>query len=272
MHFLLLLVACGAPDKTGNGNGNDPAVTDPNLDSDGDGLTDAEELEIGTDPALADTDGDGFSDPDEIDAGTNPAYVYSHVFAEGNYLPGACPTLPDEANAGTTGTGSFTYQGQVYEWDAYQEGDTVKNWSGVDMFGQQVGVYNFCGNYTLVTVSAAWCGPCQAMAAELEQVMQEVREVYPQFAPFELLSENTSGGLPTDRVLSSWQGTYTLEGIPVVGPETQEAHDAALTEWDKDGGIPSTILLSPDMKVISMDEYLSSSRSIISAIDHYENR
>ena len=41
-------------------------------DSDGDGLTNAEEEELGTNPDKADTDGDGIKDPDEVDAGTDP--------------------------------------------------------------------------------------------------------------------------------------------------------------------------------------------------------
>jgi len=41
-------------------------------DSDGDGLTDAEEIFYGTDPYKSDTDGDGYSDYYEIHSGTNP--------------------------------------------------------------------------------------------------------------------------------------------------------------------------------------------------------
>ena len=44
----------------------DPEDEDINKDSDGDGLTDAEELGYGTDPNSTDTDGDGYSDSDEI--------------------------------------------------------------------------------------------------------------------------------------------------------------------------------------------------------------
>lgn len=39
-----------------------PGVTDYQIDSDGDGLSDDEESRLGTDPKLADTDGDGYSD------------------------------------------------------------------------------------------------------------------------------------------------------------------------------------------------------------------
>jgi len=42
------------------------------IDSDGDGLTDSEEVNIGTDPNNPDTDGDGISDGDEVNAGSDP--------------------------------------------------------------------------------------------------------------------------------------------------------------------------------------------------------
>jgi hypothetical protein len=41
-------------------------------DSDEDGLTDAEEAELGTDPNNADSDGDGLADGDEVELGTSP--------------------------------------------------------------------------------------------------------------------------------------------------------------------------------------------------------
>ncbi len=52
----------------------DPSTSpDPKLDSDGDGLTDEEEDQLGTDPNNPDTDGDGINDGDEVnDTGTDP--------------------------------------------------------------------------------------------------------------------------------------------------------------------------------------------------------
>ncbi len=41
-------------------------------DTDGDGLSDSQEVSIGTDPNNPDTDGDGINDGDEVDAGRNP--------------------------------------------------------------------------------------------------------------------------------------------------------------------------------------------------------
>ncbi len=42
------------------------------VDADGDGLTDEEEAEYGTDPNILDTDGDGYNDKIEIDTGHDP--------------------------------------------------------------------------------------------------------------------------------------------------------------------------------------------------------
>ncbi len=51
-------------------NPNDP--TDALIDSDGDGLNNAQERHYGTLAQSDDTDGDGFTDGDEVNAGTNP--------------------------------------------------------------------------------------------------------------------------------------------------------------------------------------------------------
>ncbi|HHF7035846.1 TPA: PBECR4 domain-containing protein [Streptococcus mutans] len=51
-------------------------------DSDGDGLTDEQELAHGTNPYLSDTDGDGISDGQELAQGTNPLDTNSNVHVD----------------------------------------------------------------------------------------------------------------------------------------------------------------------------------------------
>ena len=72
-------VPVGIPGIDSDGDGLTDAEealwgTDPhNPDTDGDGLTDGEEVRLHyTDPLVADTDGDGFSDGDEVRAGSDP--------------------------------------------------------------------------------------------------------------------------------------------------------------------------------------------------------
>ncbi len=54
----------------GEGDPNDPS--DDGRDADGDGISDADEIEQGTDPDDPDSDDDGLDDGEELDAGTDP--------------------------------------------------------------------------------------------------------------------------------------------------------------------------------------------------------
>ena len=66
-----------AIDFAGNSTWSTPVLVDPFLDCDGDGLENRFELEIGTDPELADTDGDLLNDAEEYARKTNPLDVDS---------------------------------------------------------------------------------------------------------------------------------------------------------------------------------------------------
>lgn len=71
------IIACLEDDEHDGQHGDaGPATDDPEeeppADSDGDGLSDDEEAELGTDPDSADSDGDGFDDGDEVGRGTDP--------------------------------------------------------------------------------------------------------------------------------------------------------------------------------------------------------
>ena len=52
--------------------GTDPLKADADLDTDGDTLSNAREIELGTDPSSADSDMDGLADNEELELGTDP--------------------------------------------------------------------------------------------------------------------------------------------------------------------------------------------------------
>jgi hypothetical protein len=58
--------------ELGSCEGSSYVGGDPGADADGDGLSNAAECAMGTNPLAADTDGDGLRDGAEVDAGTNP--------------------------------------------------------------------------------------------------------------------------------------------------------------------------------------------------------
>lgn len=68
----LFTTASSPTPPSGGGGGGSGGIPPYVQDTDGDGLTDAEEEFYGTNPNNPDTDGDGWSDYDEIQQGTNP--------------------------------------------------------------------------------------------------------------------------------------------------------------------------------------------------------
>ncbi len=88
------------------------ASTDGDVDSDGDGLTDAEEDALGTDPNDPDSDDDTFSDGDEVAAGTDPLDPNSYP---GDGLPAdpedVAPALPTQQEPGPDERFAFLYLG-----------------------------------------------------------------------------------------------------------------------------------------------------------------
>src|SRR5215207_4056063 len=96
------------------------------VDNDGDGLDDASESELGTDPLLWDTDSDGFSDGEEVAAGTDPldpesVPVSADAAPGGSSLDSDADRLVDvdEAAVGTDPNNPDS------DGDGYYDGDEV---------------------------------------------------------------------------------------------------------------------------------------------------
>ena len=122
----LLLGACAPGDESG---------TDPDIDSDGDGLLDSQELALGTDPDVTDSDGDGTDDGDEVAENTSPTDAEDYPYL-GGWPIGACR---DEI-----------------EPTVNEEGDVAEDFSLLDQFGQQVRLHSFCDRTVFLVGAAFW--------------------------------------------------------------------------------------------------------------------
>lgn len=125
---LFSLIVLSAACAGNNGNGTDPVPIDPNLDSDNDGLTDIDEIEIyGTDPFNPDTDGDTWLDGEEVAAGTDPLDPLSFPYR------GGWPINPDKDALGDPDT-TFAMA---------QPGVQLPRIRNLDQFGDVVDLYDF---------------------------------------------------------------------------------------------------------------------------------
>ncbi len=126
MGLLISLFACTSPP------GADSAACGGDLDADG--VEDCAELDLGTDPELADTDGDGQDDGQELDCGADPVDVDDQCYACGW-------GHDDPGDLDSTGSA---------------EGDVIANFEMIDQCGEAVELWDFTGEYYVLFMTAAW--------------------------------------------------------------------------------------------------------------------
>jgi outer membrane protein OmpA-like peptidoglycan-associated protein len=128
--LLSFLLVGGVTFQYGCGS-SEPAVVEP-VDTDGDGVTDEDEIAAGTDPASADSDGDGLSDGEEAEAGTDPLSADSDNdgLSDGDEVNshGTDPMNPDTDGDGLSdGDEVNTYRTDPLDANGDADGDGVSD-------------------------------------------------------------------------------------------------------------------------------------------------
>lgn len=154
--WIALLAACGLlaagcgldPDGDEDGDGltngeEEDLGTDPEIaDSDGDGLSDGDEVNVyGTDPNNADSDGDGYWDGEEVESHTDPLTEADHPYLGGWPIDACRREIIPTGPTGTNPTG-------------YQVGDIAENFSLLDQYGEYVRFHDFCDHAIFMVAGA----------------------------------------------------------------------------------------------------------------------
>ncbi len=229
--FVLLagsaLVGCIDVDDDGDDK-EEGAASDPNADDDGDGLTNAEEEELGLDPASSDSDGDGYDDAVEIDRGNDPLDADDVPYKGGWSVDDCRHDIGSSAAARPS------------------VGDVAPNFTAPDQYGDDVSLHDFCGQAVLVVTGAEWCGPCQQYRATMVDYWEAYHDRGLMILDF--LGEDNYGQPPSEEVLVTWSQGH--EYAVLADPNWAISSTGYVS-----GGIPAISLLAPGAEVVILDGY-----------------
>ena len=223
-------------------------VVVPGEDSDGDGVSDEDEVAIvGTDPDDADSDDDGLIDGDELDFGSNPLLSDSDGdgLADGDeWLAKTRPDLPDSDADGFTdgaeiaqGTDpldpfNWNYNGDPWpnSWarsegayaTGWEVGEVLPNASLRDQTDAEFDLWQLYGNVVLLDFSAGWCVPCKELAEGAQEHWEGHREQ--GFMIVHVITETSIPGVQADLAMQqAWADMFDLS-FPVVRDVTGELY------------------------------------------------
>lgn len=271
----LLVLACADPDDasdsatSGDTSTSTEGSEDPDdPDSDADGLSDAEEAELGTDPLDKDSDDDNYWDGWEVLEGTDPLDQSSRIYT------GWWPYNPDK-DALDPGS-----------WDAASTalGSRFPRHTFFDRFGEAVDIYDFA-NFTynaegepapiVIDISTVWCPPCHNLAAWLGGVENDdtasLQAAYPS-VPDKVhglrvwwLTFLVEGGTENDPVeLSDAELWFSVHPEPYI-PVFADLDQLTLTHY-LNGAFPTLFVLDPELGVVHYEQ----SNNIGSALAYIE--
>ena len=157
----LLAFSLSGCDSDGDGltNGEEKDLgTDPkSADSDGDGIADGDEVAEGLDPLSEDSDGDGLLDADERDGPTDPAVADSDEdgWDDGEEINGNTDPMDAEDHPYTGGWAIDACRNDI-EGTGDAEGQVTSDFQLSDQFGETVSLHDFCGKAVLIVAGAFW--------------------------------------------------------------------------------------------------------------------
>lgn len=127
------------------------------------------------------------------------------------------------------------------EWGT-KIGQRAENFTLLDQNGNQVSLHDYIGKVILLDLSTMWCSPCQAEAAEAEELYQAYK--LRGFIILSVLCQDYIGGPPATSDCKAWANLYGLT-FPVLADNNVNVWNL----YDDEGYIPLNLIIDKKMVI-----------------------
>ena len=145
------------------------------------------------------------------------------------------------------------------EAGGWAEGQVAPDFRLVDQNGDTVSLWQFYGDVIALDLSTMWCGPCQLLAREVDEVQEDYEAE--GFIYITLLPENVDGEVPSVENLNEWAERNSVSA-PILSDGDGHAYDIVPDKiW------PHVMVIGRDMRVVESQVLPAADASIRLAIE-----
>lgn len=126
--------------------------------------------------------------------------------------------------------------------EGYAKGDVFPDFRLQDQHGDELSMWQFYGMVVALDLSTMWCGPCQGIAADVDETWKEYRDE--GFIYITMLPEDQAGAVPDRSDLNVWADRFGITA-PVISDDEGYSYDIA-----PDQAWPRLLIIGRDMKVV----------------------
>lgn len=127
--------------------------------------------------------------------------------------------------------------------EGFGTGQVVPDMRLMDQHGDEVSLWQFYGMVVALDISTIWCGPCQALADEVDAVQADYEDE--GFIYLTMLPEDGEGQIPELEDLEYWAELHEITA-PILADDQGYSYDVVVPGKD---AFPAVVVIGRDMRV-----------------------
>jgi thiol-disulfide isomerase/thioredoxin len=134
---------------------------------------------------------------------------------------------------------------EEFKGEGFSVGEIIPELVAIDQHGDQFSLWQFYGQVVILDISTMWCGPCQALAEDVDETWNHYNGS--ELMYLTVLPQNLDGAPPSVAELNDWTANYGITA-PVVSDDKDWYIGAVPSNT-----FPQLMVVGRDMRVYARD-------------------